>query len=92
MILMDFFNCGACLIDSQGGAITHEGLSWSFLWRETRLDWGVYGGRGVSAMVAVSKEEAGIQPAPQPNPSLAPYSGCGLSGDVEAAPAGLNPQ
>ena len=58
---MDFFNCGACLIDSQGAAITHEGLSWSFLWRETRLDWGVYGGRGVSRNADVSNLMSSVE-------------------------------
>lgn len=46
----------------------------------------------MSAMLAESEREAGIQPAPQPNPSPRPSSGRGLRGDVEAAPAGLNPQ
>ena len=46
----------------------------------------------MSALLAELEREAGIQPAPWPNPSQRPQSGRGLGGDVEAEPAGLNPQ
>lgn len=70
----DSFNCWACLIGSQGEAITHDRAFILVLSLEKRawLDWGgaVWKGRrGVSTMLAELEKEAGVQPAPQPNPS-----------------------
>lgn len=48
--------------------------------------------RGVSALLEGLEKEAGIQPASQPNPSLRPKSGQGLTGDAEAGPSVVNPQ
>lgn len=51
-------------------------------WRRAWLDWwgDSKGRREESAMLAGLEEEAGIQPAPQPNPSL--NQDGGIRGDV----------
>ncbi len=92
----DSFNCWTHLIGSQGEAITHDRLFITVLSPErSTAGFGrlvCKGRRGVSAMLAEFEEETGIQSAPQLNPSPWPQSGRGLRGDVEAEPAGLNPQ